>query len=123
MRTNMIAGLGAALALTGAMTAGVTTASAAPLPAWECNAGTFCLYDGDNGVGRFYTATGGCWFINIGLEGHGDKANSAYNRTGRRVNIANWNGSAWEHLAGVPAGGLINLGANRNRADAIHSIC
>lgn len=123
MRTKMIAGVTASLALATALTAGATTASAAPLPAWECDNGAFCLYDNANGVGWFYQASGGCWFINIGLEGFGDRADSAYNRTNRTVNIANWTGSAWQNLASVAPGHSVNLGGNSNKADAIHSIC
>ncbi|WP_433272441.1 peptidase inhibitor family I36 protein [Actinosynnema sp. CS-041913] len=121
-----LAGLGAAVVLTAATVAGATSTpatAAAPIPAWECDPGTFCLYDSANGVGRFYQRVEGCWFINIGLEGFGDRADSARNRTSHRVNIANWTGSAWQHLGTVHPGTTLNLGANSDKADAIHAIC
>ncbi|RKT54530.1 peptidase inhibitor family I36 protein [Saccharothrix australiensis] len=99
-------------------------AAPAPLPArGDCAAGRFCLFDGANGSGLFYSATDGCRFLNIGLEGAGDRADSAYNRTSHPVDIADWTGSAWEHLATVHPGQTPNPDGNSDKADAIHSIC
>lgn len=122
-----------AAALAAALTAGLTMtavpAAATPTApgaqaAWDCPAGSICLYDEAGGVGRFYTATDGCWFDNIGLAGGGDRATSVFNRTGHRVNLANWNGSAWEHLVHADSGQGFTLPASAdNRTDAVHVIC
>lgn len=122
-----------AAALAAALTAGLTMtavpAAATPTApgvqaAWDCPAGNICLYDEAGGVGRFYTATDGCWFDNIGLAGGGDRATSVFNRTGHRVNLANWNGSAWEHLVHANPGEGFTLPASAdNRTDAVHVIC
>ncbi|MFI5740283.1 peptidase inhibitor family I36 protein [Streptomyces anulatus] len=122
-----------AAALAAALTAGLTMtavpAAATPTApdaqaAWDCPAGSICLYDEAGGVGRFYTATDGCWFDNIGLAGGGDRATSVFNRTGHRVNLADWNGSAWEHLVHADPGQGFTLPASAdNRTDAVHVIC
>ncbi|MEU4179229.1 peptidase inhibitor family I36 protein [Streptomyces sp. NPDC026589] len=122
-----------AAALAAALTAGLTMtavpAAATPTApgvqaAWDCPSGNICLYDEAGGVGRFYTATDGCWFDNIGLAGGGDRATSVFNRTGHRVNLANWNGSAWEHLVHANPGEGFTLPASAdNRTDAVHVIC
>ncbi|WP_165984307.1 peptidase inhibitor family I36 protein [Streptomyces sp. YIM 98790] len=99
-------------------------AAASAAAAWDCPQGWICLYDHAGGVGRFYAATDGCWFDNIGLQGLGDRATSVYNRTSHRVNLANWNGSAWEHLVHADPGQAFNLPASAdNRTDAVHVIC
>lgn len=112
----------AGLALTALAPAG--PAEATELDAWACPAGRICLYDGANGVNRIYSATDGCWFDNIGLQGIGDRTSSVYNRTRHRVNLANWNGKAWEHLVHANPGQRFNLPASaNNRTDAVHVIC
>ncbi|MEU0099530.1 peptidase inhibitor family I36 protein [Streptomyces sp. NPDC006267] len=127
MRFNIAApavALTAGLAVTAAPAAATPTAPSARAAAWDCPAGSVCLYDSAGGVGRFYTASDGCWFDNIGLAGGGDRATSIYNRTSHRVNLANWNGSAWEHLVHANPGQGFTLPASAdNRADAVHVIC
>lgn len=63
-----------AAVLTASITAGLTMtvapAGAAPTTpkaqaAWDCPAGSVCLYDEAGGVGRFSTASDGCWFDDI----------------------------------------------------------
>jgi hypothetical protein len=119
-------GAAAAVALVAAM-AGLLTggpAKASALAAWNCPNGFVCLYDHAGGVGPFYAAQDGCWFDNIGLQGGGDRATSIYNRTGHRVNLANWNGRAWEHLVHANPGQRFTLPASAdNKTDAVHVIC
>ncbi|QXJ26843.1 peptidase inhibitor family I36 protein [Actinomadura graeca] len=104
-------------------------AAAAPtqagaLASWECPPGSVCLYDDRGGNRRFYAKADGCWFDNIGLQGLGDRAESIRNRTRHKVNLANWNGRAWEHLVSAAPGEMFNLGPSvRNKTDAVHVIC
>ncbi|GGZ08301.1 peptidase inhibitor family I36 protein [Streptomyces nitrosporeus] len=120
----LAAALTAGLTLTAAPAGAAPTAPSARAAAWDCPVGSVCLYDSAGGVGRFYTASDGCWFDNIGLSGVGDRATSIYNRTSHRVNLANWNGSAWEHLVHANPGEGFTLPASAdNRTDAVHVIC
>ncbi|MFD3788750.1 peptidase inhibitor family I36 protein [Streptomyces cyaneofuscatus] len=120
----LAAALTAGLSLTVVPAAATPTTPSVQAAAWDCPAGSICLYDSAGGVGRFYTASDGCWFDNIGLAGGGDRATSIHNRTTHRVNLANWNGNAWEHLVHANPGQAFTLPAHaNNRTDAVHVIC
>lgn len=87
-----------------------------------CANGYVCLYDG---VGNLLLVLKeGCWFNNIGLQGYSDRTRTVANFTRYPVNLANWNGHAWEHILQVPAGHVAQIPYLGLRGvDAVHSIC
>jgi len=113
----------AAAALATALTAGAVPAQASTEAAQlVCVERHVCLYDAAGS--NFLNLAEGCWFNNIGLQGHSDKTRAVVNLTRYPVNLANWNGRAWEHIGTVPAGHVgyvedLGLGG----VDAVHSIC
>ncbi|MFI6504457.1 peptidase inhibitor family I36 protein [Nonomuraea typhae] len=118
MRKIMLVAAAAAIAVSAT---GALPAQASAKTALDCPSASFCLYEG-NGT-RFLSMPLLCGFWNIGLQGLGDRARSARNNTSVPVNLANWNGSAWEHITQVPPNGGERFLPAPPTTDAVHFLC
>ncbi|GAB0101523.1 hypothetical protein JMUB6875_04870 [Nocardia sp. JMUB6875] len=122
-RAKHIRGVLAAAVLTAGTVTGGAIISAAPASAqgYDCPGGLFCAWDGVDGTGSmFVQEDNSCVLHDIGNGGVGDRMVSYWNRTGKNVDVLNWNGKNWELLAHVPDSVRGTLPAYaRHKADAI----
>lgn len=116
----------ATAAMTAALTTGIAPAQAtAAASRSSCARDSVCLFD--SAGQQFLTLSQGCWFNNIGAQGHSDKTRVAINNTAYKVSLANWlaHENRWEHIDTMsPNGGRANVGdRGLGGVDAVHSIC
>ncbi|MVU83113.1 hypothetical protein GPX89_38480 [Nocardia sp. ET3-3] len=122
-RAKRIRGAVAAAVLTVGAVAGGALAAAGPASAagYDCPGGVFCGYDGVDRTGSmFVQVDDNCVLHDISNAGLGDRLVSYWDRTGKTVDVLNWNGKRWELLAHVPDSHRATLPVYaQNKADAL----
>ncbi|MEC3919778.1 peptidase inhibitor family I36 protein [Nocardia sp. CDC160] len=122
-RAKSIRGAIAAAALAVGTVSGGALVAAAPASAagYDCPGGMFCAWDNVDGTGSMIVQVdNGCFLHDIGNAGYGDRMVSYWNRTGKTVDVLNWNGKNWELLAHVPDATRATLPVYAQRkADAV----